>query len=101
MYCWDKKDLIYGDFNCRDFYTITYGTNDPISKILPYTEHNYFTIYHLNDENGNISKIQVDIYGCMDKYATPAEEAANKWLAENISNLQDYTVEYSYCNGGR
>jgi hypothetical protein len=37
----------------------------------------------------------------MDKYATPSEEAAKKWLAENIDNLENYKVEYTYCNGGR
>ncbi len=100
VYCLDKKDLIYGDFNCKDFYTITYGSNDPIINILPYTEYNSFTIYYSNDGNGKVDKIYVDIFGCMDKYATPDEEAANKWLTENISNLQDYKVEYSYCNGG-
>ena len=101
VYCLEKDKLIYGEFNCKDTYTYTYGTNDPIIKKLPYIEQNSFSIYLLTDGNGNVDKIKVDIFGCMDKYATPSEEAANKWLNENIENLKDYKIEYTYCNGGQ
>ena len=92
--CPKDDQIAYDDFNCTDFWKKTYGTNDPIIFKLPYRKVNQYQISY----NTESEKIIVAIVGCRTDTIIPHKEAADKWLKENIKNLDDYKIEYTYCN---
>lgn len=97
--CLNKDQLIYGEFDCQDRWTFVYGVHDPIANILPHIESNRWAVYYIDDYKGNIYKLQLDIYACIDSQTDPLEEEAKAWMRENIPDLDTYRVDVTYCKG--
>ena len=102
--CLDKKDLLYGNFACKD--RISDENNlpysDPVENVLPYNGNDFSASYNGYDKVSNRINIQVLLYvntssndPGMQQIYTQYRDEAKQWLEDQGLDLNNYNISYS------
>ena len=97
--CLSSDELIYGDFKCKDMFTVMGGDENTIIKHLPHSSLNYrITLDPIQYDTLNILIItsaadeRIDADAAISGY----KEDALEWIRSVGFNPQDFSINYTY-----
>lgn len=100
--CLPVKDLIFGDFQCKDSRMMEIGLDkyDQVARFLPYKDGFKYTVRDFEkDTDKEITVLKVDTFISQsdtspEKTLKTYEDSINKWLESNKLNPSNYIIEF-------
>jgi len=101
--CLGVRDLIYGDFNCKDRFSTENNLtkSDPILMLLPYRSDTWTAdrVIGFNDDNKAILIISTYIprtgdQAILDEFIKPQKVLVEQWLRNNNLDPNDYEMVF-------
>jgi len=98
--CLDSKDLIFGDFKCKDIYSVDKIDRDPILDRLPYETLNYSINPVYKDDVlvliVNISLSESEYRSGVEGVVSKYKNEVYQWIKSIGLNPENYQYQYNY-----